>query len=104
MWMRSPAPILRVANTPRPADSVSKTRIGGGAGRPVPASLSAMLVVEKEEDARNSFVWEYNVLNPETQRLLRPKAKADIFPNAREHLIIIRVSLSWSFFFFFEKI
>ncbi|KAE8701679.1 RNA binding,RNA binding isoform 1 [Hibiscus syriacus] len=30
--MVSPAPILRVANTPLPADSVSATRIGGGDG------------------------------------------------------------------------
>lgn len=31
--MSSPAPIFRVANTPRPADSVSRTSIGGGDDR-----------------------------------------------------------------------
>ena len=31
VWMVSPSPILRVANTPPPADSVSATVIVGGA-------------------------------------------------------------------------
>lgn len=32
MWIRSPAQIGRVANTARPTESVSATRIGGGCG------------------------------------------------------------------------
>lgn len=30
VWMTSPAPILRVAKTPRPASSVNPTLTGGG--------------------------------------------------------------------------
>lgn len=41
--MSSPAAIPRVANTPRPADSVSETRIGGG---PMPSATAA--TVERE--------------------------------------------------------
>ena len=78
VWISSPAPILRVANTPRPADSVSKTRIGGGPGRPGSLSLSAV-PVSVEKDVRISFVWKCNsVLDRETQRLVRAKAEVDI--------------------------
>lgn len=58
---RSPAPILRVANTPRPADSVSATRIGGGrvsTGRPgFSFSAGPSAVVEKKDEVRASFFW-----------------------------------------------
>lgn len=46
MCMSSPAPIFRVAKTPRPAESVSETRIGGG---PPGAAESASRSPAEEE-------------------------------------------------------
>lgn len=78
--MSSPAPILRVANTPLPADSVNPTWIGGGEdGRfGCESSLSAapfLEMVVAQEKARNGngcfiLFWLWSFLNWDAQRLL----------------------------------
>lgn len=58
VWMSSPDSIFRVANTPRPADSVSKTWIGGGEGVLgfELCRLSVGMVVEKTREDRSWLV------------------------------------------------
>lgn len=70
MWMRSPLPILRVANTPRPADSVIETRIGGGPGDAGFSFSGHVELLLRKESTGNSFFLEC-LFGCHTQRLYR---------------------------------
>jgi len=65
VWMSSPAPILRVAKTPRPAESVKPTRIGRRLGWLLSSSwLVVVVVVEKErENLASGLVTERRSVN-----------------------------------------